>query len=432
MITKRRITPLYLLILSFSLLIGLLAFSTQSVQAAAPANFNPDNYAVNAKAAVVLDAKSGQVLYAKEASTALPVASMSKMISLYLVLKAIDQGKIQWTDTIAPDEAQAALSEGTELSNVPLTAGTAYTVKELYEASWIYSANVAVMLLGQKVAGSQANFVKLMQQQLTDWGIKDATIVNASGLNNSLLGDLAVPGTGADAENEMSAYDTAQVAQHVLADYPEVLQTTKIAKQTFRANQAGSFEMTNWNMLLPGLQMYDASLAIDGLKTGTSDAAGECFTATLKVNGRRLIAVVMNAQGAADDKTKRFVATAGLLKATLASWQYDTVLTAQKALPNGQKLKVINGRQKYVTLTAAKTQKFWQLRSAASTQGQLKLKKAYRQGITAPVKANQVIGQYQLAKPDYIFVQAQPKTAVMTEKAVTKLPWYQILFNKIF
>lgn len=399
---------------------------------AASANFDPMAYQAKAEAAVVLDADSGQVLYAKNAKTVMPVASMSKMVGLYLVLKAIDQGQIQWSDTVAPNEAQAALSQDTALSNVPLTAGVAYSVKELYDASWIYSANVAIMLLGQKIAGSQANFVTMMQQQLRDWGIKHATIVNASGLNNSLLGDLMTPGTGAEAENELSAYDVAQVAQHLLADYPQVLETTRIAKQTFRPDQAGSFEMENWNMLLPGLQQYDAALPIDGLKTGTSDAAGECFTGTLSKDGRRLISVVMHAQGAADDKTKRFTATADLLRVTFDYWQYGPITQKHTALDAAQKVKVLNGRQRYVPLVAEKTRNMWQPKTKQALSGQVILKPAFKKGIPAPVRTGVNIGHYHLDKTTFQYVAQQPKITLDAGRSVAKLPWYQILFNKIF
>lgn len=421
---------LYLWLFALFCFVGIIVMP-QKVQAASP-NFDPMGYQAKAQAAVVIDADSGQVLYAKDAKAVLPVASMSKMVGLYLVLKAIDQGKISWSDTVTPDEAQAALSQDTALSNVPLTAGTAYTVKELYDASWIYSANVAIMLLGQKVAGSQANFVTLMQQQLQIWGIQDAQIVNASGLNNNLLGTLMVPDTGTDAENKMSAYDVAQVAQHILADYPQVIETTKIAQQTFRPDQADAFEMVNWNMLLPGLQMHDTSLAIDGLKTGTSDAAGECFTGTLQKDGRRLISVVMHAQGADDDKTKRFTVTAELLKATFAFWQYGPIMQKNMSLPTPKKVKVINGQQAYVELVSAKAQKMWQPLTKMAITGHVALKTTFKKGVSAPVKAGVAVGQYRLDDAMFTYIDQQPKLTVATEKKVAKLPWYQIIFNKFF
>ncbi|KRM31074.1 D-alanyl-D-alanine carboxypeptidase [Agrilactobacillus composti DSM 18527 = JCM 14202] len=423
-------TKLKAILLVLLLLLGLTAglVPAQTAQGATPNDLNPMNYQASAQAALVLDAKSGQILYAKDANAVLPIASMSKMLSLYLVLQAIQQGKLKWTDTVVPNDAQAALSTNTELSNVPLTAGVAYTVKELYDASWIYSANVAVMLLAQAVAGSQENFVTQMQQQLQKWQITNAKIVNVSGLNNSLLGELSTANTDKNAENEMSAYDVGQVAQHILQDYPEVIDTTKIATETFHANQAGSYPMTNWNLLLPGQKLYDASLAIDGLKTGTSDAAGECFTATLMVNGRRVIAVVMHAAGAVDDKDKRFVATTNLLKAAFNYWKVTTIQKKQP-LPENQALKVNDGVQKRVALVFAKAQSLWVPKNNGDLSGQLQLAKPYQKGINAPVKAQQTIGRYTLAAP-MIFM--QPKAAVVqTKQAVTKLPWYKLAFNHI-
>lgn len=407
-------------------------FKAGAVQAEAPANFSPTGYNAAASAAMVMDAKSGQVLYAKNAKAVLPVASMSKMVSLYLVQKAIKNGQIQWTDTVTPNAAQAALSEDTELSNVPLTAGTAYTVKELYEASWIYSANVAVMLLAQKVAGSQEAFVSKMQEQLHNWGINDATIVNVSGLNNSLLGDLKTANTDANGENKLSAYEVALVAQHVVEEAPSVLQITKVAKQTFHAGQAGSYEMTNWNMMLPGLQMYDAQLAVDGLKTGTSDLAGDCFTATLTQDGRRLIAVVMHADGNSDDKTKRFAVAKDMLTNTLSNWHYAAGTVQKTALPKHQKIKVQDGKRTYVALSFKRNQKLWRLTNQDTLTGTVTLKASAKDGLTAPVKANTTVGTYQLAQSQYVWLGKQPKLAVTTQTAVARLPWYQILYNRVF
>ncbi|GAF39546.1 D-alanyl-D-alanine carboxypeptidase [Agrilactobacillus composti DSM 18527 = JCM 14202] len=385
-------TKLKAILLVLLLLLGLTAglVPAQTAQGATPNDLNPMNYQASAQAALVLDAKSGQILYAKDANAVLPIASMSKMLSLYLVLQAIQQGKLKWTDTVVPNDAQAALSTNTELSNVPLTAGVAYTVKELYDASWIYSANVAVMLLAQAVAGSQENFVTQMQQQLQKWQITNAKIVNVSGLNNSLLGELSTANTDKNAENEMSAYDVGQVAQHILQDYPEVIDTTKIATETFHANQAGSYPMTNWNLLLPGQKLYDASLAIDGLKTGTSDAAGECFTATLMVNGRRVIAVVMHAAGAVDDKDKRFVATTNLLKAAFNYWKVTTIQKKQP-LPENQALKVNDGVQKRVALVFAKAQSLWVPKNNGDLSGQLQLAKPIKRALMPPSKRNKLL-----------------------------------------
>ena len=184
---------------------------------------------IDAKAAIAIDAQSGKILAANNASTPLPIASMSKLVSIYLVREAIKAGRLQWTDTATPDANLVKISRNKGLSNVALSANTKYTVRTLYEASLIESANAAVMLLGNAVAGNQTKFVAMMNAKLKEWGITDAHIVNASGLVNKEIGPDKLAGTSDTDENQMSASDMAQVAQHLIADYPDVLTTTATA-----------------------------------------------------------------------------------------------------------------------------------------------------------------------------------------------------------
>ncbi len=131
-----------------------------------------DTNLVNAKAAVAIEPTTGKVLYAKNASTVLPIASMTKMISIELVLDAIKSGKIKWDDKVTLDQSIWTISQDRDLSNVPLRRDGSYSVRELYDASLIYSANAAMMLLAKAVAGSQEKFVNQMDAKLKSWGIQ--------------------------------------------------------------------------------------------------------------------------------------------------------------------------------------------------------------------------------------------------------------------
>ena len=103
-----------------------------------------------------------------------------------------------------------------------------------------------------------------MKEQLKDWGIKDATIVNASGLNNSYLGENRPEGTGENDENQMSAQDVAIVARHLILDFPEILDVSSTTTQMFGENTQSPVEMVNWNWMLPGFVNYKEG--VDGLK----------------------------------------------------------------------------------------------------------------------------------------------------------------------
>nr|WP_278751567.1 serine hydrolase [Liquorilactobacillus nagelii] len=156
--------------------------ATTQAQAATVSDTPASGLNLDVKAAIAVDANTGQIIYSKNASQPLAIASMSKLISIYLVLQAIKQGKLSWNEKIPVDEASYKVSQNTSLSNVPLLKGHKYTVKQLYQASLIYSANGAVMTLANAVAGSQKAFVDQMRAQLKKWGINDGEIYTDRGV----------------------------------------------------------------------------------------------------------------------------------------------------------------------------------------------------------------------------------------------------------
>jgi D-alanyl-D-alanine carboxypeptidase (penicillin-binding protein 5/6) len=363
------------------ILLTAVGLAAPTVQAAS----NAPDIPIAARSGVVFDLTSGKILAAKDDKTAYPLASLTKIMSLYLIREAISHGRLQWDETVTPNAAEIKLSQDTALSNVPL-ASKPYTVKELYDAGWIYSANVAVMLLGNKLAGSQKAFIQEMQNHLHEWGIRDAAIYTTSGLNNSLIPEsLRVADTPADGENKMSAADIGVVVRHLLTDYPAVLQDTAVVHRNFAVTATQNFAMTNWNALLTGNSLAQSDLPIDGLKTGTSDLAGQCLVATMPWRGRRLVSVVMHADGAATDNNKRFTATATLLRTVVQQWQPVT-LTAKNT--QSQRVKVTDGKQATVPLQLSQSVVGWQRNGILVTPVAAVPKKL---SLTAPVtKGKQV------------------------------------------
>lgn len=126
--------------------------------AAATANYEQQDLNLDVKAAIAVDADSGQILYAKNATTPRQIASMTKLVTVYLTLQAIKQGKLSWNSTAKPTAAIAKISQNTEYSNVPLTSSHAYTIKELYRATLIESANGAAMTLAPSGQRRPGNF----------------------------------------------------------------------------------------------------------------------------------------------------------------------------------------------------------------------------------------------------------------------------------
>ena len=303
---------------------------------------------INASAAILVDADTGKVLYAKNPDDVLGIASMTKMMTEYLLLEAIKEGKVKWNQEYSVSDFVYQVSQDRELSNVPLRADGTYSIKELYEAMTIYSANGATIAIAETIAGSESNFVKMMNEKAEKMGLKDYKFVNSSGLNNHDLKGMHQVGDPEE-ENVMSARATAKLAYHLLKDYPEVLETTAIPKKVFREGTDDAINMENWNWMLPELVFkYEGA---DGLKTGTTDFAGYCFTGTATRNGDRYITVVMNAkgEGGADGTYKsRFDETKKMLDYAFAQFSTEEIIPKHHQVKKQKTIPVDKGKEDQV------------------------------------------------------------------------------------
>jgi serine-type D-Ala-D-Ala carboxypeptidase (penicillin-binding protein 5/6) len=303
---------------------------------------------IQANSAILVDADTGLILYAKEPDTALPTASMTKMMTEYLVLEAIKENKISWDQETGISEYVYKISQNRSLSNVPLRSDGKYLVQELYEAMAIYSANGATIALAELIAGSETNFVKMMNDKANELGLETYKFVNSTGLNNKdLLGNHPA-GTAAEDENLMSAKGTAKLAYHLINDYPEVLETASIPKKKFREGTTDEINMSNWNWMLPSL-IYGYE-GVDGLKTGSTDLAGYCFTSTAERNGVRLISVVMKTAS----YEARFGETRKLLDYGFSNFAVEELVPAGFEDPNKTVLTVEKGKEKEVGIESTK------------------------------------------------------------------------------
>lgn len=378
---------------------------------------------IKAEAAILLDGETGKILYEKNADKVLGVASMSKMMTEYIVLEAINEGKISWDDKVQINEYVHNLSKAPGLSNVGLTQGESYTVKELYEAMAIFSGNAATVALAELVSGSEKNFVKLMNEKAEKLGMKDYKFVNASGLNNSnLLGN--IPAGSETDENVMSARDTATLAYRLLTDFPEVLETSSQPKLSFRDGE----EYPNFNWMLPGL-IFEYQ-GVDGLKTGSTDFAGFGFTATAERNGQRFISVVMKST----TKNERFTDTAKILNYAFSNFSKEEILPAKYQPKKDGKIAVSKGKEDTVTL---QTSKAIDLVIEKGTKESYKpvvvidQDKLNEDGeLTAPVKKGDVIGYVTVESADdkYGFItssgQKLTRVDLVATKDVEKANWF--------
>lgn len=308
------------------------------------------NLGLTVDAAILIDAETGKILYEQNADKALGIASMSKMMTEYILLDAIKEGKISWDQQYRVNEYTYKVSQDRALSNVPLRRDGSYTIRELYEAMAIYSANAATIAIAETIAGSETEFLKLMNKKAEEIGLTDYKFVNSTGLNNADLFGMHPQGTGPKDENVMSARSVAKLAYHLLKDHPEVLETSKITKKKFREGTDDEIQMSNWNFMLPGLvYQYEG---VDGLKTGTTDFAGHCFTGTAERNGTRLISVVMKAvdsKGVGSYKA-RFDATRALFDYGFGQFSKEEIVSADYKFKENETIKVTKGKEDKVKI----------------------------------------------------------------------------------
>ena len=323
------------------------------------------------------------------------------------------------------------------MSNVTLVRDQKYTVKDLFEAMIVQSANACAVALAELIAGNEHTFVNQMREQLTEWGIKDATIINASGLSNVYLGEHIYPGTEENDENLMSARDVAIVAQHLIKDFPEILEISKIKEKTFAPNSSQPTEMENWNVMLFDGPNYKEG--VDGLKTGTTDLAGACFVGTIQKDGRRVITVILNALNQPNDENARYVETSNLMDYCLNNWSQQDVTVAGQTPTDKKELKVTDGKKKTVALAMEKPVKLW-IRNDMDPKN-LTIKTTLdhslldNNAIIAPVHKNEKIGTVSVALAQdtlgYVQENEGAKTDLVTKSAVEKASTFELIWQKI-
>ncbi|MCD8376591.1 MAG: D-alanyl-D-alanine carboxypeptidase [Oscillospiraceae bacterium] len=237
---------------------------------------------VEAKAALLMEKETGTVLYEENSHEQLEPASVTKIMTLLLVMEAIDSGRLRYEDTVTVS-AYAASMGG---SQTWMKENEQMSVSDMLKAVAVVSANDGSVALAEHLAGSEEAFVALMNQRAQELGMEDTHFVNCTGL----------PAQG----HVTSAYDIALMSRELIANHPDIRQFTTIWMDTIRD---GAFQLSNTNKLI---RYYEGAT---GLKTGSTDSAGYCLSATAERDGMELIAVVLGSE----TSTQRFESAKSLL-----------------------------------------------------------------------------------------------------------------------
>ena len=256
---------------------------------------------LSAPSAILMEKETGTILYAKDEHTQLQPASVTKVMTLLLVMEAIDSGTLSWDDTITAS-AHACSMGG---SKIWLKENEQMSVEDMVKAVCVVSANDCAVALAETVGGSEEHFVELMNQRAAELGMADTVFHNATGL----------PAEG----HVTSAHDIALMSRELILNHPDIRNFTTIWMDSLRG---GASQLVNTNRLI---RSYEGAT---GLKTGSTDSALYCLSATAEKDGMELIAVVMKAP----TSNERFADAQTLLHYGFAGYTLVHV-TPEQALP---------------------------------------------------------------------------------------------------
>ena len=325
---------------------------------------------VPGKSAFLMDVTTGTVLYEHNAHEPLAPASVTKVMTMLLIMEAIESGKIRWEDTVTASEAAAAKGG----SQIYLKVGETMTVSDMLKSIAVSSANDCACAMAEHIAGSESAFVDLMNKRAEELGMKDTHFVNCTGLDDEENAK----------EHRTSAHDIAVMSRELLKNHPDIKQYTTIWMDTVRD---GAFGLSNTNKLV---RFYQGAT---GLKTGFTSGAGYCLSASAMRDGMELIAVVMGCETSQD----RFAACKSMLDYGFANFALVTPkqegkLTVPVKLGAETTVAAVPGEE--ASLLIDKSQ-----RDLVTTQVELD------PGVTAPVSQGQRLGTMTVKAGEQILAQ---------------------------
>ena len=269
--TRKRLISAVCVVLCGVMLLFSGAFRGEAVEVSTP------TLNLECKAAILMEAATGQILYANNEDQALPPASVTKIMTLLLVMEAIEEKKISYTDMVSASEHACSMGG----SQIFLEVGEQMSVEDLLKSVVIASANDAAVTLAEYVAGTEEAFVERMNQRAAELGMENTHFENTNGLDDTT-------------ENHLTSAKDIAIMSRELIKYPKITEYSRIWMDTIRN---GEFGLTNTNRLI---RFYKGAT---GLKTGSTSKAGFCVSATAERDGMTLIAVIMGASGR-DERTR--------------------------------------------------------------------------------------------------------------------------------
>ena len=319
------------------------------------------------KSAALMDVTTGTLLYESDSHARLAPASVTKVMTMLLIMEAVDSGKISMTDTVTASEAAAAKGG----SQIYLKVGETMSVSDMLKSIAVSSANDCACAMAEHIAGSEEAFVAQMNQRAAELGMLDTHFVNCTGLDD---GENA-------SEHKTSAYDIALMSRELMKNHPDIKKFTTIWMDTVRN---GTFGLSNTNKLI---RFYQGAT---GLKTGFTSGAGYCLSATAQRDGMELIAVVMGA----DTSANRNAACKQLLDYGFANYA-----VINPTLEDAQPIPVKLGKADTVSAILGETGGILLEKMQKSS---VSMELSVEESVTAPVSQGQRLGKLTVKSGDQI------------------------------
>lgn len=341
-----------------------------------------------AKSVILMEASSGKVLYEKNADEALPPASVTKIMTLLIVMEAIEDGKIKLTDMVSVSNNAASMGG----SQVYLEPGEEMSVDEMIKCVVVSSANDAAVALAEHVAGSEEIFVEKMNERARELGMVNTVFENTNGLDDSVTNHVT------------SARDIAIMSRELIS-HPKILEYSSIWMDTIRD---GAFTLTNTNRLI---RFYNGA---NGLKTGSTSKAGFCISATALRDNMQLIAVVM---GAPNRDTRNEIAKK-LLDYGFANYKINSIDGCEL-----EPIKVLGGLSNKCRIGYDGIKLLLNKSAAGSVETQITLP----ENLTAPINKGDIVGEVTYS----VNGEEIGKSNICALESIDKIGYFEVL-SRIF
>lgn len=323
--------------------------------------------AKNAKSAIIVEASTGAILYEKNSNEKLSPASMTKMMGMLLVVENVEKGNLKWDEMVTVSENASSMGG----SQILLETGEKMTVSDLFKGVAVASGNDAIVALGERVAGTEEAFVKMMNDRAKELGLKNTNFKNPHGLE--------------EANHYSSAYDMSKIALE-LVKHPKVLEFSGIYEDYLRKGTKREFWLVNTNKLVRFYQ------GVDGLKTGYTKEAGYCLTATASKSNMRIITVVMGEP----ESTIRNKETTDMLNYSFNMYSIEKMLSKDKKVGT---IKINLGEKETSDIVPVKDVN---ILNNKQNEKRNVIYDVETYKVTAPVKKGDIVGKLKVIENDKI------------------------------